>query len=184
MIHRMDPRVEGWEPLPDLVEPMHAVRRTRLPQHRERYGFEFDWGGQRILAYVSGGSARLRGAGGEDAAGDHAWLRPLGPALGSRQVLLDGEITTLAGRSTYAIYDILHADGRSMLEQAYEKRRTLLDELDLSGPRWQVAPWFRGDGAAVRAAARAQGLAGIVAKRLDSPYEPGRESTSWLRLPA
>jgi bifunctional non-homologous end joining protein LigD len=184
MIHRMDPRVEGWEPLPDLVEPMHPVRRSRLPQHQERYGFEFDWGGQRILAYVSGGSARLRSGGGEDVTGDHADLRPIGPALGSRQVLLDGELTTLGGRSAYAIYDILHADGRSTTEQAYEKRRTLLDELDLSGPHWQVAPWFRGDGAAVRVAAHAQGLAGIVAKRLDSPYEPGKESTSWLRVPA
>ena len=184
MIHRMDPRVEGWEPLPDQVEPMYPVRRGRLPQHQDRYGFEFDWGGQRVLAYVSGGSARLRGAGGEDVTGEHAKLRPLGPALGSRQVLLDGEITTLSGRSTYAIYDILHSEGRSTIEQTYEKRRAMLDELDLSGPHWQVAPWFRRDGAAVRAAAREQGLAAIVAKRLDSPYEPGRESTSWLSIPA
>ena len=98
-------------------------------------------------------------------------------------MLLDGEMTTLAGRSTYAIYDILHSDGRSTIDQAYEKRRTLLHELDLNGPHWQVAPWFRGDGAAVRAAAREQGLAGIVAKRLDAPYEPGKESASWLRIP-
>src|SRR5262249_59986851 len=113
--------------------------------------------------YVEGGSDGLGGAGGGDVVDDHGWMRPVGPALGSRPVLLDGEITTLAGRSTYAIYDILHADGRSMIEQAYEKRRTLLDELDLNGPHWQVAPWFRGDGAAVRAAARAQGLARILA---------------------
>jgi bifunctional non-homologous end joining protein LigD len=184
MIHRMDPRVEGWEPLPDSVEPMCSVKRSRLPRHQERYGFEFDWGARRVLAYVSGGRARLRADHGEDVTNDYREQLGLGPALGSRQVLLDGEITKLAGSSTYLIYDVLHLDGRWTIEQSYEKRRALLDELALSGNHWQVAPWFRGDGAAVRVAAREQALPGIVAKRLDSPYEPGTESNAWLRIPA
>jgi len=41
-----------------------------------------------------------------------------------------------------------------------------------------------GDGAALLAAARAQGLPGVVAKRLDSPYEPGRTSRHWIVVPA
>ncbi len=184
MIHRMDPRVAGWEPLPDLVEPMRPVSRHRLPAHQDQYGFEFDWAGTRLLAYISGGRAVLRDADGEDVTEADRELRGLGPELGSRQALLDGEIARPAGVQTYVIYDVLHLDGRSTMDLPYEKRRALLDELALRGPHWQVAPWFRGDGGAVRAAAREQNLPGVVAKRVDSPYEPGAESTAWLRIPA
>jgi DNA ligase D-like protein (predicted 3'-phosphoesterase) len=184
MIHRMDPRVEGWEPLPELVEPMRPVIRSRLPARQEQYGFEFDWAGTRVLAYVSGGRAVLRDAAGEEVTEAHRELRRLGPVLGSRQALLDGEVASLAGARTYVVYDVLHLDGRSTLDLPYEKRRALLDELALRGRNWQVAPWFPGDGSAVRAAAREQGLPGVIAKRLDSRYEAGAESTAWLRIPA
>jgi bifunctional non-homologous end joining protein LigD len=39
-----------------------------------------------------------------------------------------------------------------------------------------------GDGAALLAASRAQGLEGIVAKRLDCPYTPGRRSSGWIKV--
>ncbi len=65
---------------------------------------------------------------------------------------------------------------------AYRDRRTLLSELDLNGPSWQVPAHREGDGAALLEATAAQGLEGIVAKRLDSPYEPGRRSSAWIKV--
>jgi bifunctional non-homologous end joining protein LigD len=108
---------------------------------------------------------------------------PLGAALGARPTLLDGELAELDGREIYLIFDLLHLDGHSLLDLPYEERRRRLDELGLSGARWQTAPWFPGDGAAVRSAAEQQGLPGILAKRLDAPYRPGRRSTAWLHIP-
>jgi bifunctional non-homologous end joining protein LigD len=67
-----------------------------------------------------------------------------------------------------------------LLDLAYEDRRTLLDELELKGPTWQTPTFHVGDGAALLEAARAQGLAGIVAKRMGSPYRLGEQTTDWI----
>ncbi len=79
---------------------------------------------------------------------------------------------------------MLHLDGRPLLEIPYRRRRETLDGLELSGPLWQTAPWYPGEGGPVREAARAQDLAGVVAKRLDSRYEPGAESDAWRLVPS
>jgi bifunctional non-homologous end joining protein LigD len=63
-----------------------------------------------------------------------------------------------------------------------ERRRQLLEELALSGTAWQTPAVHRGDGAALLAATAEQGLEGLVAKRLDAPYEPGRRSTAWVKV--
>lgn len=72
------------------------------------------------------------------------------------------------------IYDVPHLDGHPLLDVPYRERRERLDDLGLSGPRWQTAPWYPGDGGAVLEAARDQGLPGVVAKRLDSPTSRAR----------
>jgi bifunctional non-homologous end joining protein LigD len=82
----------------------------------------------------------------------------------------------------YVIFDLLHLDGRSLLELPYEERRERLAELELSGPTWQVPAYHRGDGAALLEASRAQRLEGIIAKRLDCPYLPGRRSPGWVKV--
>lgn len=83
---------------------------------------------------------------------------------------------------TYVVFDLLHRDGRSLLEEPYERRRALLAELELDGPAWRVPAFHRGNGAALLAATREHRLEGIVAKRLDSRYEPGRRTGAWRKL--
>ena len=82
------------------------------------------------------------------------------------------------------IFDLLYLDGRSLLAScptssgAPSSRRSALD-----GAGWQTPAYHRGDGAALLAAEpRAQGLEGIVAKRLGSAYQPGRRSRDWLKV--
>jgi bifunctional non-homologous end joining protein LigD len=83
---------------------------------------------------------------------------------------------------SYVIFDLLHLEGRSLLGLPYEERRRLLDELELTGPSWQVPAFHRGDGEALLAATRERGLEGIVAKRLESPYRPGKRTREWLKI--
>ena len=85
---------------------------------------------------------------------------------------------------TYFVFDVLHLDGRSTLSAPYRERRALLDELGLSGPSWRTPPAWFGGGAAVLATAREQHLDGVVAKQLESPYQPGVRSRSWLEVTA
>ena len=68
---------------------------------------------------------------------------------------------------TYVIFDLLYLDGKDLFATPYEERRAQLESLGLEGANWQTPAYHRGDGAALLKASKAQGLEGIVAKRLD-----------------
>ncbi|MGH2685071.1 MAG: DNA polymerase ligase N-terminal domain-containing protein, partial [Actinomycetota bacterium] len=65
------------------------------------------------------------------------------------------------------------------MDLSYAERRTLLDEMEIKGSAWQAPAFHAGAGAALVDAVRAQGLGGVLAKRLDSTYEPGQRSEAW-----
>ena len=87
---------------------------------------------------------------------------------------------------SYLVFDLLAWDGESLLSLPYTARRERLDALGLAGDRWTVTPWFRGDvpgmGIDVRAASLDNGLEGVLAKRLDSPYRPGGRGPDWRKV--
>ena len=64
------------------------------------------------------------------------------------------------------------------------RQKSVQEELKLSGSNWQTPAYHVGDGGALLDAARAQGLPGVVAKRLDSPYVPGKRTGDWILVPA
>ncbi len=197
MVRRMDPPADpDWQPLPEVPEPMLATAGTLPPLSEDAaWGYEFCWefgwefgrefgrDGQRALARAEGGRVQLL-AGGDDVLAEHRELRGLGAALGSMQVLLDGQLVALGAESgvSYLISDLLHLDGRCCTTLPYIRRRELLHGLDLQGPAWQTTPWYPGGGADVLRAARSQGLPGVLAKRLDSGYRPGRRSRDWREI--
>jgi len=208
MIHRMDPAPAGWVPMPDLVRPMLAVAGA-LPDDDEGWAYEFKWDGVRAVAYVDGGRLRLLSRNDRDVTASYPELRSMGAALGSRQVVVDGEIVALRdGRPSfealqarmhvtddrkarrlaaevpvaYMVFDLLYADGVATVDLAYDERRHLLEDLQLTGPNWATPPSNAGPGAAVLAAAEAGGLEGLVAKRRDAPYRPGRRDGTWVKV--
>lgn len=158
---------------------------------------------------VSGGVRALT-RNDRDVVAGYPELLDLAAAVTPQRMVLDGEIVAMdaAGRPsfgvlqqrmhltnpaqvallrrevpvTYLIFDLLHLDGRSLLDLPYSQRRTILDELSLAGACWAVPPAFPGPGADVLDAARGRGLEGVVAKRLDSAYEPGKRSRSWVKV--
>ncbi|MEO3870389.1 DNA polymerase ligase N-terminal domain-containing protein [Nonomuraea sp. B12E4] len=172
MIHRMD--AAARDPLP-AVDPMLPTERAKPPRDAAAYAFEFAWGGRRLLVPIEGGRTT--------AAREHPWLRALAESFGSRTAVLDGELATLGGAEILVFYDLLYDDSHSLLAEPYTTRRAALEALGVNGGHWQTAPAWPGDFAPVRQAAREQGLPGVLAKRLDSPYEPG-VSTSWLLIPS
>jgi bifunctional non-homologous end joining protein LigD len=182
-----------------------------LPPDDGRWALEMKWDGVRALAFASGRKARLVSRTGEDISAAYPELRGLGPALGGRQALLDGEIVAFdaGGRPdfevlqprihvrypeqaerlaaslpvAYLVFDVLHLEQVSLLDAGYADRRELLDTLGLDGPNWHTPPASTGvPGAGVQAVSVQHGLEGIVAKRLDSRYEPGRRSGNWLKI--
>ncbi|WP_406275918.1 hypothetical protein OH799_04115 [Nocardia sp. NBC_00881] len=85
-------------------------------------------------------------------------------------------------KAAYVIFDLLHIGTRSLIVLPYEQRRQLLEQLGLQGPHWRVPPRLHGSGADILAESRRLGLEGIVCKRLDSPYLPGRRSPLWTKV--
>jgi bifunctional non-homologous end joining protein LigD len=210
MIHRMDPAEDPTrEPMPERVAPMLA-RLADLPSDQERWAFEVKWDGVRALAYSEPGRLRLEARSGNDITSRYPELHRLNRALSSHSAILDGEIVAFDedGRPSfgrlqhrmhiaseaqarrlskdspvvYVIFDLLWLDGHSVMGLPYTDRRELLSRLELTGTHWQVPDYVAGDGSALQQASRAQQLEGIVAKRLDSPYEPGRRSTCWRKI--
>jgi bifunctional non-homologous end joining protein LigD len=83
----------------------------------------------------------------------------------------------------YLIFDLLQLDGRPLVDLPYSERRAQLDELALSGPNWQTPPWFPGtDFEAVRSVSADHHMEGVVAKRLDSRYDPGTRAGAWRKI--
>jgi bifunctional non-homologous end joining protein LigD len=80
------------------------------------------------------------------------------------------------------VFDLLAEDGEDLLDRPYAERRERLDALAPSGHRWAATPWFTGGGASIAAASLENGLEGVVAKRLDSPYRPGVRGPEWLKV--
>ncbi len=203
MMHRERAAMPAW------VRPMLATSRE-LPRDEEGWAYEMKWDGVRASAYASRGRLRLASRTGRDITVAYPELRGLAAAAGSRQLVLDGEIVAFDGGRpsfealqqrmhitsdeqaallaaqvpvTYLVFDLLHLDGRPLLELAYSGRRELLDGLGLTGRSWQVPPAFTdATGADVLTAAAAHGLEGVVAKRLDAPYRPGARSPDWRKV--
>jgi bifunctional non-homologous end joining protein LigD len=194
--------------MPGSIQPMLA-KSGPLPKGGD-WAYEIKWDGVRAIGYVDGGRLRLESRNSKNITPRYPELRPLGRALGTHEAILDGEIVAfgddgrpsferLQGRMhltseaqvrrlsqsrpvAYVIFDLLYLDGHSLLELPYLERRERLAELELNGATWQVPAYHRGDGAALLEASRAQRLEGIVAKRVDSQYTPGRRSGGWVKV--
>ncbi|HEY0362989.1 MAG TPA: DNA ligase D, partial [Solirubrobacteraceae bacterium] len=83
----------------------------------------------------------------------------------------------------YIIFDLLWLDGHSLMDLPYTERRARLAELELGdNGRWRVPDYVAGHGQQLLSATEQQGLEGVIAKRLDSPYEPGRRTPCWLKI--
>ncbi|MER5453859.1 DNA polymerase ligase N-terminal domain-containing protein [Micromonospora sp. NPDC002389] len=198
MVRRTDPPPPGWTSMPEQVAPMRPTPARRLPADQADWGYELRWDGVRATAYVSGGRLRLLAGDGAEITGGYPWLRAMAEALAPTEAVLDGVLVRIdragrvrparGGRSTadaqYLLVDLLWLEGVSSLDLPYPQRRELLDGLALAGPHWQTPPWFPGTGAEALRTAREQGLPGVVAKRLDSGYEPGRRSPAWRSVDA
>ncbi|MEA9985918.1 ATP-dependent DNA ligase, partial [Subtercola sp. RTI3] len=137
---------------------------------------------------------------------------PLAAALGSHEAVVDGEIVAFdpSGRPSFSrlqqrmnlqgeadvkravaavtvhlvLFDIVHLDGRSLVRETYDSRRALLESTVTPDARSLVVvpAAFAGDFDAAFASSKQLGLEGVVAKKHDGSYGPGRRSHSWVKL--
>lgn len=156
----------------DGIEPTGAVRLT------SRTGTDVTVTFPELRALVSLPDTMLDG---EVVAFDDAGL-PSFPVLAERLHVRQAISARSWARRlpvTYMVFDVLRLHGEDLAWRPLAQRRALLEELALPGPA-RLSPWYS-DGADLLSATREQGLEGVVAKRLDAPYEPGRRSPTWVK---
>jgi bifunctional non-homologous end joining protein LigD len=178
------------------VAPMLATHGSVATLKAGQWAFEGKWDGYRLLVEADHGTVRLRSRSGRDVTKEYPQLAALADDLADHHVVLDGETVVLdksgapsfnqmqnRGRGTkveFWAFDLLYLDGRSLLRAKYTDRRKLLETLG-SASALIVPELLSGDGADALEYSGEHGLEGVVAKRRDSTYQPGRRSASWIK---
>ncbi|HEU5105070.1 MAG TPA: non-homologous end-joining DNA ligase, partial [Solirubrobacterales bacterium] len=209
MIHRIDPPARERDPFPENVVPMLAKLST-LPREADEWAVEVKWDGVRALAYCQPGRVTLQTRNLNDVSVQYPEVRRISRALGSHDAVLDGEIVAFDEHGkpsferlqqrihntdegvirrrmkthpvVYVVFDLLYLDGTDLTCEPYSRRRELLEGLDLNGESWQTPGHSVGHAKELLAASKEQGLEGVMLKRVDSTYAPGKRTGAWLKV--
>jgi DNA ligase D-like protein (predicted ligase)/DNA ligase D-like protein (predicted polymerase)/DNA ligase D-like protein (predicted 3'-phosphoesterase) len=174
------------------LQPMLATHGSvnRLPS--EQWAFEGKWDGYRLLVDADHGRIRLTSRSGRDITGEFPQLQSLAADLADHHVILDGEVVALqdgvpsfqamqnrgsGSHIEFWCFDILSLDGRDLTRAKYRDRRKLLETLASDGAL-TVPPLLPAEDPLKFADER--GFEGVVAKKWDSGYRPGR-SEAWIK---
>ena len=190
--------------LPRLIEPMLAT--SGKPFDSEQHLFELKWDGFRTMAHVEHRSLRLVSRNGHEVTAKYPELAAMA-ALPDGS-LVDGEIVALrdgvpdfealqpreqvrdarraatlaAARPVrFIAFDLLYHDFEPIMDEPLRVRRELLERLD-PPDAMLVSETIRSEGRRLYRKACSAGLEGIVGKRLDSAYRPGRRSDAWTKV--
>jgi bifunctional non-homologous end joining protein LigD len=163
----------------------------------KQWSFEGKFDGYRLLVDADHGELCLRSRSGRDVTREFPHLQALAASLADHHVILDGEVVALdetgvpsfgemqnrarATRIEFWAFDILNLDGRSLLKAKYRDRRRILEALAEAGTDLIVPDRLDGDGPDALEEARRRRWEGVVAKKWDATYQPGRRSSAWIK---
>ena len=182
-----------------FIEPMLLLRTENLPQGAD-WSYEIKLDGYRALAIKTGGKVQLRSRNDNDFTERYSSIAAALPAMPDETVL-DGEMAALDedGRPSFNllqnygsskaplvffVFDLLILKGRNVMTEPLCQRRTLLEGEVLSklAEPIRYSPALEASLPDLIASIKAAGLEGLVAKRKNSPYEPGQRSGAWQKM--
>jgi bifunctional non-homologous end joining protein LigD len=180
-----------------FVEPMAAELVDRLPEGKE-WLYEAKFDGYRALAIKDDLRVRIVSRKGNDLTRSYPGVETVVKGLRAESVVLDGEIVAFdeQGRPSfqqlqhrtakgtairYFAFDLLHLNGKDLKDLPLDDRRKQLAAL-IRGSEVEYSDELLGTADQVVQAVTQVGLEGVVAKRRDSRYEPGRRSGVWQKF--
>lgn len=194
--------------LPAAIPPMLATLGGE-PFDSPEFRFEVKWDGIRCLAFLES-STRLQSRRLNDVTGRYPDLSDLHLAVEDAQpAVLDGEIVVLEGGlpnfsallsrhhaahaarirsaaqihpATFVAFDLLYWKGRNVMGYPLHRRQDLLRESVRETGGLVLSRSVEEAGIEFAKAVFARGLEGVMAKRRESPYLPGKRTRHWLKL--
>jgi bifunctional non-homologous end joining protein LigD len=175
---------------------MAATVSSSLPSGRE-WSYEVKWDGYRALL-VNDGRPRLISRNLKNLTADYSYIAAAAPRVTTQPFILDGEIVALdeQGRPSFQAlqhrsvkrmavvfyaFDVLHLGRTDLCGKPLRERRHALAGLNFAAPILMSSP-LPGTPQEIERVVRAAGLEGVVAKRLDSVYEPGIRTRNWIKV--
>jgi bifunctional non-homologous end joining protein LigD len=174
---------------------MMALPRSVLPSG-PGWTYEVKWDGYRTIAVKDGARVRLYSRNLKDVSVQYPAVAAGVARVHAARVMLDGELVALDERGrpsfqalhhqshtalAYYVFDVLELNGRALLDVPLDERRQHLPAI-VAGTGVLLSEPLPGSPDDIARAVRALGLEGIVAKRADSRYEPGRRSGAWVKV--
>jgi len=194
--------------LSQFVEPMLSENKEK-PPGGDDYIFELKWDGIRALISYEEGKVTLHTRNRNDVTSKFPELLDGEKAFRATNAVFDAEIVSLdsAGKPVFKkvinrlmssgeaniakrsknapcycyVFDCLYLDGRSLINEPLTKRRAWLKDAVRSDSPYRVSEFVE-DGESLFDAARAHGLEGIMAKKRDSKYTPGKRTDCWFKI--
>jgi bifunctional non-homologous end joining protein LigD len=196
---------------PPAPKPMLATPVDR-PFSAAGWFFELKYDGARAMVSIAGRAARITGRSGRDETARYPELQSIAAAVRARDAVIDGEIVVFDDRGrtsferlqarinlsraadiargaretpvAFAAFDIVELDGRDIMQTALRIRKKTLRDVLATSPGVLFADHIETDGEEFFRQVQRNGAEGIVAKRADSLYQPGRRSRDWLKIKA
>jgi bifunctional non-homologous end joining protein LigD len=205
LLERVDESQVNW--LQEPVEFMLADSASRVPSGDD-FLYEVKWDGIRAMITVDEGEVRIRSRNQLDITQQFpelivpAAFRAVNGVFDAEIICLDADgrpsfrkvinrlrasgktnIQTMT-KSTPAfcyIFDCLYLDGRTIINDPLWRRREWLQDIVKKDSHYRLSETEE-DGQALFEAAKEHQLEGIMAKRLDSKYQPGKRSDGWVKI--
>lgn len=204
LLERVDTPQHNY--LATSIKPMLAGAAKQVPSGD--YGYEIKWDGIRCIIHVNEGELNIYSRNGNDITGQFPELSAPEEAFRINNAIFDGEIVCLDenGRAVFKkvirrllnkknidresrrspaycyLFDCLYLDGRSLLNDPYERRRWwMMDSVKTGKSNFRISESLD-DGIALFETAKAHGIEGIVAKRRNAAYLPGKRSDAWIKV--
>jgi len=184
-------------PAPGFIEPCQPTIGKRAPVGPD-WVYELKHDGYRLMVRKAGVDVRIYSRNGADFTARFPRLVAAARKLRATSALLDGEgiVYDQHGMPSFALvhskeydrevsliaFDLLELNGEDVRPQPLiERKRRLHHLVKPVRDGIEFSEHLDGDGAAIFQAACSHGHEGIVAKRLDLPYESGR-SKRWIKI--
>ncbi|MCE5290707.1 MAG: ATP-dependent DNA ligase [Nocardiaceae bacterium] len=181
--------------MPSPIAPMLASPGEIDRLSAGEWAFEGKWDGYRLVVEITGGRAVARSRNGNDLTDRYPVVSVIARELEGHNVVLDGEIVVRGqdgitnfgllqqgGKTAeFVAFDVLFLDGVSLINKPWRDRRKILEAVKSLSETLQVPPLVDGDGATAHKFSQEQGWEGIIAKRRDSTYLPGKRANTWIK---